>query len=128
MKILAVDDHGLIREALRGLLKELERRALILEAPNCEQAMHLIEEHADLDLILLDLQLPDRDGFSVLAELRERYPALAIVVLSAAQDRDKVVRALDLGALGFIPKTAQREVMLSALRLVLSGGIYIPPQ
>jgi DNA-binding NarL/FixJ family response regulator len=121
MKILVVDDHALIREALRGLLKELKRGAIILEASDCGRALQLIAEHADLDLVLLDLQLPDRDGFSVLAELRERYPALAIVVLSAAQDRHKVVRALDLGALGFIPKTAKHEVMLSALQLVLSG-------
>lgn len=128
MKILVVDDHVLIREALRGALNELKRGVNILEASDCRQTLQLIEEHVDLDLILLDLQLPDGDGFSVLAELRERYPALAIVVLSAVQDRDRVVRALDLGALGFIPKTAQREVMLSALQLVLSGGIYIPPQ
>jgi DNA-binding NarL/FixJ family response regulator len=128
MKILVVDDHALIREALRGLLKELKRGAIVLEASDCGRALQLITEHADLDLVLLDLQLPDRDGFSVLAELRESYPALAIVVLSAAQDRDKVVRALDLGALGFIPKTAKREVMLSALQLVLSGGVYIPPE
>ena len=123
-----VDDHVLIREALRGALNELKRGVTILEASDCRQTLHLIEEHVDLDLILLDLQLPDGDGFSLLAELRERYPALAIVVLSAVQDRDRVVRALDLGALGFIPKSAQRQVMLSALQLVLSGGIYIPPQ
>ena len=84
MKILVVDDHVLIREALRGVLKELKgEAAVIVEAPNSRQAMRLIEEHPDLDLVLLDLNLPDRDGFDVLAELRERYPAISVVVLSA---------------------------------------------
>jgi DNA-binding NarL/FixJ family response regulator len=128
MKILVVDDHVLIREALRGVLKELDADAAILEAPDAGQAMRLIEEHGDLGLVLLDLTLPDRDGFSLLAELRERHPAMSVVVMSALQDRDNVAKALDLGALGFIPKSAQREVMLGALKLVFSGGIYIPPQ
>ena len=90
--------------------------------------MQVIAEHPDLDLILLDLNLPDRDGFSVLTELGERYPALSVVVLSAQQDRGNVARALDLGAVGFIPKSGQREVLVSALQLVFAGGIYIPPE
>jgi DNA-binding NarL/FixJ family response regulator len=74
------------------------------------------------------LNLPDRNGLDVLAELRERHPAISAVVLSASDDRDTVAKALDLGALGFIPKSSTREVMLSALRLVFSGGIYIPSE
>jgi DNA-binding NarL/FixJ family response regulator len=112
---------------LRGVLKELKDGAVVVEASDCRQAMRLIDEHPELGLILLDLNLPDRNGFDVLAELRERYPAISTVVLSAFNDRDTVARALDLGALGFIPKSSTREVMLSALRLILSGGIYIPP-
>jgi len=126
MKVLVVDDHALIREALRGVLKELNDDAAIIEASNARQAMRLVDEHPDLDLILLDLNLPDRIGLDVLAELRERHPAISAVVLSASDDRDTVAKALDLGALGFIPKSSTREVMLSALRLVFSGGIYIP--
>jgi DNA-binding NarL/FixJ family response regulator len=128
MKILVVDDHALIREALSGVLRELKRDAIVLEASNCHQAMQLIEAHSDLELVLLDLSLPDRDGASVLSELRERHPALAIVVLSAHQDRSTVVKALDLGAQGFIPKSANREVMRSALQLVFAGGVYVPPE
>jgi DNA-binding NarL/FixJ family response regulator len=128
MKILVTDDHALIRDALRGVLKQLRSDASVFEASDCRQAMRIIEDHPDLDLILLDVNLPDRDGFSVLADLRERYPAIAIVVLSALQDRHNVIRALDLGALGFIPKSTPREVMLSALQLVFSGGIYIPAE
>jgi len=127
MKVLVVDDHALIREALRGVLKELKDDAAIIEASSAQQAMRLVGEHPDLGLILLDLNLPDRNGFDVLAELRERYPGISAVVLSALNDRDTVTKALDLGALGFIPKSSTRELMLSALRLILSGGIYIPP-
>jgi DNA-binding NarL/FixJ family response regulator len=129
MKILVVDDHVLIRDALRGVLKELKGDAHVLEASDCRQAMALIAENADeLALILLDLNLPDRDGFSALAEVRERYPGISVVVLSGQHDRGSVIKALDLGALGFIPKSGQREVMLSALQLVFAGGIYIPPE
>ena len=103
MKILVIDDHPLIREALRSVFKELKADLTVLEAPNCRLAMALIAEHQDIQLILLDLNLPDRDGFSVLAELREHHPAMAVVVLSAQQDRPSVLKALHLGALGFIP-------------------------
>src|SRR5262245_16742946 len=128
MKFLVVDDHELIREAMRGSLKQLDAEATILEAADSRQAMPLIEENADLDLILLDLNLPDRDGFSVLVELRRNYPSISVVVMSAQQDHDSVVKALKLGALGFIPKSVTSKVILNALRLVMSGGTYIPPQ
>jgi DNA-binding NarL/FixJ family response regulator len=128
MKFLVVDDHVLIREAVRGVLNELKGDATILEAENSGQAVDIVAEHADLGLILLDLNLPDRDGLAVLSELRECYPAIPVVVLSAQQDRNSVVKALNLGALGFIPKSGQRSVMLSALRLVFAGGVYIPPE
>src|SRR5262245_43813033 len=128
MKVLVLDDHVLIREALRGVLRELEGDATVVEASDCGQALRQIAEHSDIALILLDLNLPDRNGFDVLTDLRQRYPAISIVVLSGFHDRANVVRALDLGAMGFIPKTSPREVMVNALRLVFSGGIYIPPE
>jgi DNA-binding NarL/FixJ family response regulator len=128
MKFLLIDDHALIREALQNVLKELTCHATILEASNCRQAQILIEQHADLEVILLDLNLPDGDGFNLLAQVREHSPQVSVVVLSASTDRDDVLKALDLGAVGFIPKSGQRAIMLSALQLVLSGGVYIPPE
>ena len=122
MKVLLVDDHALIRDALRGVLADLVHDARILEASDCRHALSLVQEHADLELVLLDLNLPDRNGFEVLADLRGRYPTISVVVLSAFHDRENVLRALDLGALGFIPKSAPREVMANALRLVLAGA------
>ena len=128
MKVLIVDDHVLIREALHAVLKQLKPETVILEASDSRQAMRLVEGHPDLDLILLDVNLPDRDGFSVLGELNERYPTVAIIMLSGSDDQDRVKRAFSLGALGFIPKTTEREVMLNAIELVLSGGLYIPSE
>ncbi len=113
MKILLVDDHALIRDALRSVLKELIAEPIVLEASDCRQAMRVIEAHPDLHLILLDLNLPDRDGFAMLADLRKRYATISLVVLSASRDRETVIRALDLGALGFIPKSAPRDVMVN---------------
>jgi DNA-binding NarL/FixJ family response regulator len=128
MKFLLIDDHALIREALSSVLRELRTDAVVLEAASCRQGADLMRLHDDVSLILLDLQLPDRDGFDMLAELRESCPAVGVVMLSAYNDRDNVIRALDLGALGFISKTSSRDVLLGALRLVLAGGVYIPPE
>jgi DNA-binding NarL/FixJ family response regulator len=113
---------------LRGLLRELKPDAIVFEAADAAQAMALLAEQPDIALILLDLSLPDRDGLGLLTELRARHPAISVVVLSGFADRANVMRALDLGALGFIPKSAGREVMTSALSLVFSGGVYIPPE
>ncbi len=128
MKILVVDDHLLIREALRGLFRDIRPDATLLEAPDAAQTMRLLAEQPDIDLVLLDLSLPDRDGLELLAALRARHPGISVVVLSGFPDRANVVRALDLGALGFIPKSAGREVMTNALNQVFSGGVYVPPE
>jgi DNA-binding NarL/FixJ family response regulator len=128
MKILVIDDHALIRTALRGVLGQLDGSLTMLEASDCRSAFELIETQADLDLVLLDLNLPGKHGLAALEELRESHPALPVVVLSSANDRASVMHALDLGAMGYIPKLSSNEVLVSALRLVLSGGIYIPPE
>lgn len=128
MKILVIDDHPLIREAVRNILGRLGENIAVLEAADCGGALHLAEEHSDLDLILLDLGLPGKSGMDALDTLREQHPAVPVVVLSASDDRDNVIGALDRGAMGFIPKSSSNEVMLNALRLVLSGGVYLPPK
>jgi DNA-binding NarL/FixJ family response regulator len=127
MNFLVIDDHALIRDALRGVLNELNEDCTISEASTYRQATRLLEQNPDYGLILLDLHLPDRNGLTALAELRQCCPAISIVVLSAFNDYDNVVKALNLGAMGFIPKSAERAVMVGALQLVLAGGTYIPP-
>ena len=128
MKILLVDDHVLSRDGLREVLKELKNDAIVLEASDCHKTMQLVGENPDLDLILLDISLPDGNGLGMLTQLRQRYPSVAVVVLSGYHDRENVVTAIKLGALGFIPKSAQRSVILGALRFILAGGIYVPPE
>lgn len=127
MKILVVDDHPLMREALRTVLQQLGSPTVVLEAQDCPTALILAEGHVDLDLVLLDLALPGVHGLDALAVLRERYPELPVVVLSADEGQQTILQAIERGAMGFIPKSSPREVMLSALRLVMAGGIYLPP-
>lgn len=128
MKILVIDDHVLIRQAMSGVLKKLKRDSTVLNAGTYQEAAKVMLDHPDIGLVLLDLTLPDCDGFSVLEEIRDRHPAMPVVVLSAVQDPANVARALNMGALGYIPKSAQSDVIIGALRLVMSGGIYVPPE
>jgi DNA-binding NarL/FixJ family response regulator len=128
LKVLVVDDHPLICEALRQVLKALDKDIELREAGSGRDALAAAGSGDDFDLVLLDLALPDADGFEVLRELRERHPSFPVVVLSASEQADVVMRALDAGAMGFIPKTSSNEVLLGALRLVLSGGVYLPAE
>lgn len=128
MKVLVVDDHPLIREALRNVLAELDAKCELLESADSAGALGMAASHADIDLVLLDLNLPDTDGFTTLEEIRRRRPATAVVVCSAQRDRQLVTRAIALGAVGYIPKSTSHDVMVSALRLVCSGGMYLPPE
>jgi DNA-binding NarL/FixJ family response regulator len=127
MKVLVVDDHVLIREALRGVLRELEREIEILEADDCEGARVLIEQHLDFELMFLDLCLPDGNGLALLKTIRSTNPAVGVIVLSASRESEIVIDALRLGAVGFVPKSSARPVILSAIKLILAGGIYVPP-
>jgi len=126
--ILVVDAHFLIREALRDALKRMPGEVTVIEATDGRQALQLASEQSEIDLVLLELDLPDRDGLSLLGELRQHHPAMKVVMLSARHDGDSVASSLALGAAGFIPKSGPREIMLSALELVLAGGLYIPPE
>lgn len=128
MKILVIDDHPLIREALRHVLAQLDSGLDLLEAADCDTGMEFAERHPDLDLVLLDLSLPGSSDLSALELFRRRFPAIPVVVVSARDEHDLVLGALDAGAMGFIPKTSSNSLMINALRLVLSGGVYVPPQ
>ncbi len=127
MKILIADDHALFREGIRHVLDELAESITVLEAANCETTIRHAADHPDLDLVLLDLNMPGKDGFAALELLASRYPALPVVILSGSDRRSDMQRSLDAGALGFIPKSTTSAVMMTALRLVFSGGIYVPP-
>ena len=126
MKILVVDDHPLIQVALQRVLTELDAALEHFHAHDAAAARAALTVAPDIDLIVLDLTLPGRDGFDFLRELRRDWPGIPILILSATHDRATIERALDMGAMGFIPKTANARLLIDALRLVLSGGIYVP--
>ena len=128
MKILVIDDHPLIQEALKHVLTELDAALDLVQAEDASDAHAALSGAPDTELIVLDLTLPRSDGFELLSDLRRDWPGIPLLVLSATHDRATVERALDLGAMGFIPKTANTRVLIDALRLVLSGGVFVPPE
>lgn len=126
MKILVVDDHSLITEAMKALLTDLNPSVQVEVAHDADSAQRLAAAHGDADLMLLDLNLPGASGTSLLETLVTQVPDLKILVLSGVQDQRSVMRVLQVGASGFLPKSMQSENLLSAIRFVLSGGVYIP--
>lgn len=126
MKILVVDDHPLILEALQHVLRQLDADVQCFEAQSAEAGRQLLAANPDAGLLLLDLNMPGVVGTDLLVELREAYPTIPVVVISGSDRREDVLQAIDAGAMGFIPKRSTNQVMLQALRLVLSGGVYVP--
>ena len=128
MKVLIADDHRLIIEGVKIKLAELDPAVESVVAMNLEELDRAVAEHADqLDLALVDIAMPGTQGHQHVARLRAEAPALPVIVLSGSEDVELMRSLIDLGVLGFIPKAYSPDVMLSAIRLVLAGGIYIPP-
>lgn len=128
VKILVCDDHALFRAGLLHVLGELDSGVRLLEAGSGAETLATAREHPDLDLVLLDLDLGDASGLDLLAELRRHDPALPVVMVSASDDPASMRAAIDGGAAGFVPKSSRGGVLLGVLRLVLGGGVYIPPE
>lgn len=126
MKVLLVDDHPLILSALKTVIAGLGDDVSVIGAGSARAAREALKPDADFDLVLLDLQLGDADGFDLLVEFRAAYPALPVVVVSASDRASDVIRSIDLGAMGFVPKRATNETLFEALHMVMSGGIYVP--
>ena len=127
MKILLVDDHALFRAGLRMLLAPLQERLQVIECGSGGEAVVHAAAHSDIRLCLLDLALRGEDGMETIATLREVHAGLVIVIVSADESPATVYRALDAGVMGYIPKSVSVDVMTQALKLVLAGGIYLPP-
>lgn len=127
MKILLADDHKLVRAGLVLVLKQMESGVELFEAGSGREAVDMATANPDLDLVLMDLDLPDGTGLEALTAINAHNGSMPVVILSAMEDQAMVSRAMELGARGFIPKSASGEVMVNSLRLVLSGGICLPP-
>ena len=127
MKVLLIDDHPLILSALKTVIQGLGDDVRVVGAASAAEARSVLAADPDFDLVLLDLALGDAHGFDVLTEFRAQYPAVPVVVVSASDRSSDVIHAIDLGAMGFVPKRASNEILFEALNVVMSGGIYVPP-
>jgi len=127
LKLLVVEDHALVREGLLQTLRKLERGVVCTGVRDAEEALALLDAGGDdYDLCLLDLMLPGLNGMGCLGVLRKRFPAMPVVIISALDDRNTVARAMNAGASGFVSKSSPGETLLTALRQVLAGEIYLP--
>jgi DNA-binding NarL/FixJ family response regulator len=128
MKIMIADDHELFRDGLRHVLEQLDGEVDIVEASDYPQALAKAQSDPGISIVLMDLAMPGMPWAEGLQALRQILPAtVPVIILSASDDRRHVLQAVNLGAAGFIPKTSSSRVMLSALKLVMSGGVYLPP-
>ena len=125
-KILIADDHPLFREAISNVIHTSFPDCELLEAQTLDRALELTLEQDDLDLILLDLNMPGMNGLNGLITLRNESPTTPVVIVSAEEDKQIVLQAITYGAVGFITKSSSREEMTSALKQILAGNVYLP--
>ncbi len=127
MKVLLIDDHPLILTALQKVIEGIGTHVSVVGASSAKEAREALAADTEgFDLMLLDLRLGDADGFDLLIELRNAWPAVPVVVVSASDRSADVIRSIDLGAMGFVPKRASNETLQEALHVVMQGGIYVP--
>lgn len=128
-RILIADDHPMVRDALRNAVLYSCQASSVLEADSLDAVIAALQGGGeDFDLVLLDVNMPGMNGLNGLRTLRQRFPATPIVMVSAHEERRMVREAIDSGAAGFIPKSTPRDAIAAALRHVLNGEIYLPPQ
>jgi two-component system, NarL family, nitrate/nitrite response regulator NarL len=127
MKILIVDDHPIYRKGLISLLDRMEPNTSLLQANDAAQALALIAENDDLDVVILDLVIPGMEGLRAIAEFGKIRPELPVIILASSENPADVRSALTNGALGYVPKSAAEHTLLSAIRVVLNGDVYVPP-
>ena len=128
LKVLVVDDHALVREGLRQVLKGLDEHIEVLDAANCARAFEISGSHPDLDMVLLDYHLPDMNGLQALAVFRAQYPELPVVMLSGSANPRTMKEVLARGASGFVTKSSVSDELLGALRQVMAGEVYVPAE
>jgi two-component system, NarL family, invasion response regulator UvrY len=131
IRLLICDDHRIVREGLKQIFADSDDIQTVAEAQDGEQAMTLalsLQEEQKLDLVLLDIAMPLRDGLDVLVALKKAAPDLPVLILSTYPERHYAVRALKLGASGYLNKSADPDELIAAIRKVTSGGVYVAPE
>lgn len=127
MKVLIADDHALFRDGLSMHIEKLDPEAVIFQAGNYSQVLKILDDEKKLDLILLDLDMPDMKWEDGLFEIMKKSADARFVVISAAEDSRSIRRIIDSGISGYIPKRSDTKVLTGALKLILDGGTYLPP-
>ncbi|MFJ3523029.1 response regulator [Pseudomonas sp. NPDC090203] len=125
-KILIADDHPLFREAIANVISDGFPGSEVMETQDLDSALALTRDHDDLDLILLDLNMPGMHGLNGLINLRNEAPTIPVVIVSAEQDKQVVLQAITYGAVGFITKSSPRKQMTDAIEQILDGNVYLP--
>ncbi len=126
LKALVADDHWIARAALANVLRGIRDDVQIFEANSFDEAMAQARTDPDLDIILIDLVMPGMGGVAGVQRLRDVAPSAPIVVVSVSEDRSDILQCVALGAMGYIPKTADREEIQKAINLVLAGEVTLP--
>ncbi|MFJ7004964.1 response regulator [Pseudomonas putida] len=126
-KILIADDHPLFREAIHNVISDGFQGSEVMETADLDSALALTQAHDDLDLILLDLNMPGMHGLNGLITLRNESPTTPVVIVSAEQEKQIVLQAITYGAVGFITKSSPRSQMIEAIEQILNGNVYLPP-
>lgn len=126
MKYLIVDDHALITGALSLMLEDRDPKAEVHTAATAREALDLVNREGDADLLILDLSMPDVTGTELMEEIVRMQPMLKILVVSGLADQESIMRVLQLGAAGFVPKSLDTEMLGNAIDFVLKGGVFIP--
>ncbi len=126
-KILIADDHPLFREAIHNVISDGFHGSEVMETADLDSALALTQAHDDLDLILLDLNMPGMHGLNGLITLRNEAPTTPVVIVSAEQEKQVVLQAITYGAVGFITKSSPRSQMIEAIEQILNGNVYLPP-
>jgi len=127
LQVLIADDHALVRSGLSLLIKMISEDAKIIEANKFEEVVSILSTNPSIDLILLDVMMPDNDSLSGAQYICKNWPEIPIVIISVKEDLRSIRLALKSGIMGYIPKSSSPNVTVNAIRLVLSGGVYVPP-
>ncbi len=127
MRIVVADDHALVRGGIGLLIKTLHSDAELIECNSYEKTLNALDQSEPIDLLLLDLLMPGMDLIKSVKHICTKWPDVPVVVISVREDVQTIREALRSGAMGYIPKTSSPDVTMNAIRLVLSGGIYVPP-
>ena len=127
MKILIADDHALFRDGLALRLEQIAPEATIIQASGFSQVLKIIRQDHDIEILILEVEMQDMPWLDSLKQIHETAPNIKIAVISAAEDSRTIRSILATGVKGYIPKRSEIKVVNNALKLILDGGTYIPP-